>query len=486
MTRLLASLALLAVLSILATGCTADTGEPATEFQQEDAVAIQPADGTEFEVVFLPNSEDAQSTDVYLQDPATNEMSFFGTISGVDVEWSIAHQYVNGHLYYAKRTGDDTSDEWTDELWRLDAQGQQVLLYASQGMSFVVAPTGEYIAVDYLISEETWQRGLAFLDAQGATLQSLTFGEVNADSVLSLEQWSDDGRVFWVGFYYGPRVFTFARISLPDWQSTLYDTAAFAPQAAEMALEANTGQLLYSDMPAHFDVVSAQEFFVSQQPVTLYLHNLDSGAYFSVATSAARAFNPKWLDDGRFAYDAPDSSGRATYQVLSGEVTVEPWPETGAVYPAALPSGFEDVMPALEGTGVAVMLPASFPVDGDLATYPYVYTAMEGKYEISLDYVADCQGAGACRYGTLVARRIGAIGEAFDTIMPFWDASVSDMPQLIGNIPSYFVDYECGANCGDAKLFWIYGDCEYMLGLKAGSKEALVELANAMLANSIP
>lgn len=480
MKRLFAGLALLTFAAIALAGCAPNVGEGG-------AVAIATTESAVLQVVFLANNASVDDTDVYLQDPDTNEMTFFGTISGVDNEWGFAHEYVNGQFYYVKRNGDDQAAGWTDELWRLDADGQQTQLYASQGLTFSVSPTGEYIAVSYVISLDTFQSGLLFLDPRGDPLQALPFEEVNPDYALSLGQWSDDEGVFWVSFHIGPGILTYARVSVPDWGTMLYDTSAFAPQTSEAALEPNTGQLVYSDMPAHFDVISAQEFLVSQQPVTLYLHNLDSGASFSVATSAARAFHPEWLDDGRFAYDAPEGSGgRATYQVLSGEITIEPGAEAAAVHPAIIPPNFEGVMAELLGTGVAVMLPPSFPVDGDLGTYPYVISAMDGKYEVSLGIVEDCMDTGACTYGHLVARRIGAAGDAYETIMPFWDAAVSDMPSLVGNIPSYFVDYQCGANCGDAMLFWIYNDCEYMLGLRAGSEETLIELANAMLQNSVP
>jgi hypothetical protein len=44
----------------------------------------------------------------------------------------------------------------------------------------------------------------------------------------------------------------------------------------------------------------------------------------------------------------------------------------------------------------------------------------------------------------------------------------------------------CGANCDDARLWWIYDGYEYMLGLKAGRYEDVVALANAAIVNSVP
>ncbi|MEE9513723.1 MAG: hypothetical protein V3V46_06565, partial [Anaerolineales bacterium] len=56
---------------------------------------------------------------------------------------------------------------------------------------------------------------------------------------------------------------------------------------------------------------------------------------------------------------------------------------------------------------------------------------------------------------------------------------------LAHGITGYFVSAVCGANCDDARLWWIYEGYEYMLGLKAGRYEDVVTLANAAILNSV-
>ncbi|MCJ7566522.1 MAG: hypothetical protein MUO58_03160, partial [Anaerolineales bacterium] len=62
------------------------------------------------------------------------------------------------------------------------------------------------------------------------------------------------------------------------------------------------------------------------------------------------------------------------------------------------------------------------------------------------------------------------------------DAQVVD---LAHGITGYFVPAVCGANCDDARLWWIYDGYEYMLGLKGGVMEAVISLANAAIENSV-
>ncbi len=58
--------------------------------------------------------------------------------------------------------------------------------------------------------------------------------------------------------------------------------------------------------------------------------------------------------------------------------------------------------------------------------------------------------------------------------------------KLAFDIPAYFIESNCGANCSDAVVYWIYEGYEYMLGLSAGTSENVISLANAAITNSIP
>ena len=153
--------------------------------------------------------------------------------------------------------------------------------------------------------------------------------------------------------------------------------------------------------------------------------------------------------------------------------------------PLVVPDGFQEIA-ALSGAGMPVMLPAEFPAEEGLpAILPYVYTADADAYELSLDYGAECQGAGACHYGSLAGVKVDSDTPMSTTNFEF-DAARAQKVALNKGIEGYFVEALCGATCDDAKVFWIYNRVQYMVGLKGANQAAVVELANAALDNSLP
>ncbi len=158
-------------------------------------------------------------------------------------------------------------------------------------------------------------------------------------------------------------------------------------------------------------------------------------------------------------------------------------PQAPEVMPVYTPVGFE----SLYGLGLPLMLPPEFPSGGEglPPVAPHVITAEPDQYEISLDYGPECQGAGACHYGSLAGKKTGA-SEPSDTRTIVFEAERAQKVTLAKNIDGYFVEALCGANCDDAKVFWIYNGFQYMIGIKAGAQEDVVNLANAAIVNSVP
>jgi putative hemolysin len=151
-----------------------------------------------------------------------------------------------------------------------------------------------------------------------------------------------------------------------------------------------------------------------------------------------------------------------------------------------VPLTFQPVLGQLESTGVPPMLPPDFPgAEGLPPVHPHIITAEPGEYEISLGFGADCQGAGACHYGSLAGKKVDSNEPVSTRNFPF-DAARAQKVTLATGIEGYFIEALCGANCDDSKLFWISGGFQYMVGMKAGSQPDLVKLANAAIENSIP
>lgn len=166
------------------------------------------------------------------------------------------------------------------------------------------------------------------------------------------------------------------------------------------------------------------------------------------------------------------------------EVTIPAGTDTttgSEVLPLDVPVGFEFLI----GLSLPVMLPPDFPVgEGLPAVQPYVYTAEPDEYEISLDFGPECQGAGACHYGSLAGKAVLS-NEPVSTQNFEFDAARAQPVMLDKGIEGYFIESVCGANCDDAKVFWIYDGVQYMVGIKAAQQADVLAMANATLNNSI-
>ncbi len=177
------------------------------------------------------------------------------------------------------------------------------------------------------------------------------------------------------------------------------------------------------------------------------------------------------------------SVGQATVNYTM-EVVIPP--TTGVskapeVLPLDVPVGFEILFALTD----SLMLPPDFPVEEGLpAVHPHVITAEPGEYEISLDYGPDCRGAGACHYGSLAGKKV-ASNQPESTRNFVFEAGQAQKVTLANGIEGYFIEANCGANCDDAKLFWIVNGFQYMIGLKGAPQADVVALANAAIINSL-
>jgi len=182
--------------------------------------------------------------------------------------------------------------------------------------------------------------------------------------------------------------------------------------------------------------------------------------------------------------DVKSISAQQTAYTL--EVIIPPASSTGAgrVFPQVEPFPFGE-MQSIVLAGVPPMMPPEFPVEEGLPdVVAFMLTMEDGEYEISLDYGVDCYGAGTCHYGGMARKKVVSDVPVGTSSFPFAldDAQIVD---LAHGIKGYFVPAVCGANCDDARLWWIYEGYEYMLGLKAGRYEDVVALANAAILNSV-
>jgi len=372
-------------------------------------------------------------------------------------------------------------------LWLYNTDSER-LLFSTKGFDFRVAPNESYIALVYPLPPDYYYGGLGFLDlAGGEILQEFTFEYIDENLSIGLGEWSDDSRTAWVNFSRGPAPSLFSKVNVTDWTVTDYDPGEIAI-GADYALDPNSGQIVFSDYPTFFDIMSANEFANSGELVSLSLLNLDSGASLTFTESVARPFYPFWMEGPMVGYNDPASDGgrRVTYTILSGEVKNVDAAQLSNASPVVIPIGFEAHLSTLDDSGVPAMLPAEFPTETGLPDIvPHFYVSQEGRYELSLDFGADCLGAGACHYGSMMAQ-VTHLSVPMGTEYNPVNTWIAQKVILNHGIQGYFVESVCGANCSDAQMFWVYGGFEYMVGLKGAPLDTMLTLANATIANSIP
>lgn len=141
-------------------------------------------------------------------------------------------------------------------------------------------------------------------------------------------------------------------------------------------------------------------------------------------------------------------------------------PDKSAINPI-----FKPVLSQLETQSqVPVVLPNYVPGGSEeLPVYAKVESAATSGYSVILGYTPDCNGGTACRLGTLTAAKPS-------------EPPTGETVTLAQGVTGYFTPATCGANCSDATLSWEQNGNRYTVGLKAGQKEALIEMANSAIA----
>lgn len=169
------------------------------------------------------------------------------------------------------------------------------------------------------------------------------------------------------------------------------------------------------------------------------------------------------------------------------EVTIPPLmiPMKTGVFPGVEPFPFGE-MQMIVLSGVPPMLPGEFLVEaGQPKIAAYILNSDNGIYEISLDYGADCQGAGACHYGSAAGMKVDFDVPIGTSSFPFDFAEAQEIELLYG-ITGYFIEGACGVNCNDSRVWWVFEGYQYMIGLKGAEFNHVVLLANNAIRNSIP
>lgn len=147
-------------------------------------------------------------------------------------------------------------------------------------------------------------------------------------------------------------------------------------------------------------------------------------------------------------------------------------PRTQQLAQAGTAVPVSEILPKLKGkTQVPIFIPSSIPVSQKLY---YQTTAKADSYTISMEYTADCRGAGACSLGEIRAQK----GGAFSTKIEGVTKTLKEI-QLAGGVKGSFHN-GCGAYC-TASVEWKGQGVLYTVAIKNGKEADLIKIANSAI-----
>jgi len=275
-----------------------------------------------FEFALTANPQDRWRTDVAVRELASGQEVYRITLDDLYLEHYHGLEFQNGSLYAIRRIGYDgyPDEDWTDELWRYDAQQQGTRLYSQQGLDFRVAPGERAIAIAAPDKSSRVTNTLVFVDPSGKPTQQFAVEQLSGQEPSALHSasvspygWADDGQVFWAQVMRGPFEYEFSHVDVSSWRVIAYDVATLP--MGDYALNPNTGLLAYSNAPITLAVDPGETFWESRRQVTLFVRDLAAQASRPIAASVAKAFRPNWLDDTTLEYNDPTGEGRAVRSI---------------------------------------------------------------------------------------------------------------------------------------------------------------------------
>lgn len=153
---------------------------------------------------------------------------------------------------------------------------------------------------------------------------------------------------------------------------------------------------------------------------------------------------------------------------------------------------FESVLNALRQTGVPLHLPSQIPLKSPI--YAVLWNASKQGYQVAFTTSSDCR-ANYCRNGFISAEKLLPNTPAVKSEYAFLSnpafRPIARSPdafgevQLTKGIQGFFVPWVLGANYSDAKVIWEQSGYRYMVSLKKGDRQTLIDIANSAI-NSSP
>jgi hypothetical protein len=205
------------------------------------------------------------------------------------------------------------NDEYKEEVIKFDKENNKSVIYEGKNVEISASPDGEYFIIienpmRYPDEEKnTRERILKILDKNDKIIFDESI-DSRMDTDLYPYGWND--KEFWGLFRF---VAGKPEILILNAETLEYDVIENKADHMEFDINMENGWICCSDFPVFFDIYTYNEFKESKKEVKLYLYNIFTDEKINIATSAAKEFSPKWVDEYTFEYTDPGNNERIRY-----------------------------------------------------------------------------------------------------------------------------------------------------------------------------
>lgn len=270
----------------------------------------------DYNVVLKDNLENASKTEIYLKDKETGVENLFVSIIGVNKNTLNPAEFYKGNLYLITRN--TAGEDWVDELWKYDLNGNGTKIYSGKGLMFVISRIENKIVLNKDASIED-NKAVVILDLAGKMLKGFEKSEISIYSELSDDVKKDinedeilfsvlnpSGKSIFIRNFRLTETLGITNIDLETMVVEKYNFSVLGIVGQDYSFNSSMNKVVFSTYPAMFDPESVKEFAKNKNnKVNFYYYDLESKNKISLGTSAGRRFYPSWVDDNNFRYADP-------------------------------------------------------------------------------------------------------------------------------------------------------------------------------------
>jgi hypothetical protein len=200
------------------------------------------------------------------------------------------------YVIYRRENPDDQSD-WADALWCFSPIETPNKIIEGKGIDFRVSPNNKHIAVNV-----NFNNSISIFDSEGNLEKEFTEEDYNIREScnINLGQWNDTENILWLESKHTYVTDTFIRININTWETNSYPNEYVFTD--DLALNPNTGWIVYSDYPVFLDIIGSTQYKESGKLTTLFLYNVETQERLTIDSQVTNLFSPKWISDNELVY----------------------------------------------------------------------------------------------------------------------------------------------------------------------------------------